>query len=289
MIRSTFRATTGQPRATWRRALTAILAVLALSITAVPVQAYVAVPSAPLSPVITSSGASGETTITVSWLAPLQAPTAVRAYQLQYSSDQGATWTNRADVLAPTTSATISPLVAGTSYLVRLRAVDTTGLLFSPWVVAANKLDRFIQVVAGGDTTCGVLRSGEVMCWGANSQGQIGDGTTTDRPWPVYVSGLTNVTEVSVGTGHACAREADGTVWCWGNNAAGQLGNGTTTSSLVPVNAGGISGITDVEVGLGHTCAIDTAGLVYCWGSKDRKSTRLNSSHSQQSRMPSSA
>lgn len=267
MIRSTFRATTGQPRATWRSVLTTILAVLALSSTAIPAQAYVPVPSAPLSPVITSSGATGETTITVSWLAPLQAPTAVGAYQLQYSSDQGATWTNRADVLAPTTSATITALTAGRSYIVRLRAVDTTGLLFSPWVVAANKLDRFAQVVSGGDTSCGVLRSGEVMCWGANSQGQIGDGTTTDRPWPVYVSGLTNVTEVAVGTSHACAREADGTVWCWGNNAVGQLGDGTTTSSLVPVNAGGISGITDVEVGLGHTCALDSAGLVYCWGS----------------------
>lgn len=54
------------------------------------------------------------------------------------------------------------------------------------------------QIAASGGTTC-VIRLGELYCWGSNKNGQVGDGSTTDRSTPVKVPGLTDVTAVYVG------------------------------------------------------------------------------------------
>ena len=59
-------------------------------------------------------------------------------------------------------------------------------------------------------------------------------------------------------------------------------------SGLGPIAGGVIGGILGNQVGKGTGRALATgAGVV--GGAIDRKSTRLNSNHSQQSRMPSSA
>src|SRR3954470_8977093 len=83
-------------------------------------------------------------------------------------------------------------------------------------------------------TTCAVLSDGHVGCWGANADGEIGDGTTDDALAPRLVPSVTTATQISVGVAHACARLADTTVSCWGSNASKQL-DGTTNPSPVPV------------------------------------------------------
>ena len=106
-------------------------------------------------------------------------------------------------------------------------------------------LDREVAQVATGDSfTCAVETDSTAWCWGFNSVGQLGDGTTTDRWRPVRVLGLgPSVATVSAGMAHSCARTTDGRIWCWGNNSHGQLGNGTTTDrtratpALAPVAA----------------------------------------------------
>ncbi len=68
-----------------------------------------------------------------------------------------------------------------------------------------------------------------MLCWGSNSNGQLGDGTTTDRHAPVQVTGLpAKATQVAAGGRHTCALLTDGTVWCWGKGGNGELGNGST-------------------------------------------------------------
>jgi len=122
------------------------------------------------------------------------------------------------------------------------------------------------SIELGGNTSCAVLDDTTVKCWGDNSRGQIGDGSTQDRRKPVAVQGLSSVTAVSLGTKHACALLQDQTVKCWGSNYDGQLGDGTTTDRLTPVAVTGLTGVKAISVGDQHSCALLDDATVKCWG-----------------------
>ena len=83
--------------------------------------------------------------------------------------------------------------------------------------------------------SCGVTTSGNAYCWGDNSSGQLGDGTSSGRVSPAPVAGGLRFAVVSAGGDHTCGATPSGGVYCWGDNLFGQLGDGTTTPSLVPV------------------------------------------------------
>src|SRR5207248_2585234 len=93
----------------------------------------------------------------------------------------------------------------------------------------------FVTVSAGASHACGVTSDGAAYCWGDNSAGALGDGTTTQRTAPVAVAGGLSFTAVDAHGENACGVTPGGQVYCWGDNFAGQLGNGTMTSSSTPV------------------------------------------------------
>tara|TARA_B110001454_G_scaffold219192_1_gene251235 strand:+ start:122097 stop:125042 length:2946 start_codon:yes stop_codon:yes gene_type:complete len=134
--------------------------------------------------------------------------------------------------------------------------------------VTASPLSGLKSACLGTNHTCVIGSDDKVKCWGDNSKGMLGNGTTTSSSTPVDVSGLGTVKSISCYTGTTCAITSDNTVKCWGDNSLYQLGNGTTASSSVPVafKTSEISSAAAVGSGPLYTCALRTNGYVTCSG-----------------------
>ncbi|MGD0274251.1 MAG: hypothetical protein ABSB96_11045, partial [Gaiellaceae bacterium] len=143
---------------------------------------------------------------------------------------------------------------------------------YSP--VEVNTIANAGEVKAGDSHACAVRSSDHsVWCWGYNSNGQLGDNSTSERHTPVQVHGegdvglLTNVDQVSVGGFHSCAVLSDHSVYCWGAGGNGELGNGSLVESHYPVPVTGIATATKLSAGASHTCALLSNQSLRCWGS----------------------
>jgi len=117
--------------------------------------------------------------------------------------------------------------------------------------------------------TCALLDSSGMKCWGYNGQGQIGDGTGTNRSAPVNVPGLTSgVTAIGTGEMHTCAVLNTGAVKCWGWNGNGRTGIGTALGgSNTPTDVIGLAArAIAVAGGELHNCILLINGEVECSG-----------------------
>jgi alpha-tubulin suppressor-like RCC1 family protein len=137
----------------------------------------------------------------------------------------------------------------------------------TPTLVSGGFTD-WVAVFAGGSHTCGVRSAGSLYCWGDNSYGKLGDGTTTNRTVPTLVfGGFSDWRKVSAGSDHTCAIRGSGIAYCWGGNSWGQLGNGSSSNATAPVLVyGDIIDWTQIASGSTYTCAIRGSGELYCWG-----------------------
>jgi alpha-tubulin suppressor-like RCC1 family protein len=136
-----------------------------------------------------------------------------------------------------------------------------------PKLVAGGQFSA-TALASGFAHTCAVDANGVAECWGANFNGQIGDGTSTDRLAPVLVLKSTDQSPlaakaVAAGGSHSCAIDTSGGVWCWGY---GQLGNGGPPyePEAVPVTLAGNVPALGIGAGSWHTCIVHNA--VQCWG-----------------------
>jgi RHS repeat-associated protein len=115
------------------------------------------------------------------------------------------------------------------------------------------------EIAAGYYHTLAVDEAGGVWTWGRNDEGQLGDGSYTDRPIPIQLQGLTDVVAVAAGQYWNVALRADGSVWEWGGTGPGSV---ITTPTPVP----GLADIRLVRAGRAHFLAVDAAGRLFAWG-----------------------
>ncbi|MEY2968443.1 MAG: hypothetical protein RIQ64_1070, partial [Actinomycetota bacterium] len=129
------------------------------------------------------------------------------------------------------------------------------------------------QKISAGENFVCLYDGSSVKCAGRNDQGQLGDGTNTDRKYLAAISTITNVSQLAVGANHACVVADGQKVYCWGDNQYGQLGDGTTTDRSTPtlvVDNGSFTNsmVRGLVAGENHTCAI-VPGIyekLHCWG-----------------------
>ena|SRR6218665_107760 len=126
----------------------------------------------------------------------------------------------------------------------------------------------FKSATAGNDhQTFAIKQDGTLWGWGINANGQLGDGTITNRSTPRKIGTATNWKTISAGFAHAVALKTDGTLWIWGQNTLGQLGNGNTTASGVPTQVGSDNNWSAIATGNHFTIALKTDGSLWGWGS----------------------
>lgn len=127
-----------------------------------------------------------------------------------------------------------------------------------------------VSIAGGAFHSCALKADGSVWCWGKNTDGQLGLGTTSateSSPQQVLDLGTDNA-QISAGGYHTCVRRTDGTVWCWGANSFGQLGYGVAAAPFphpTPI-ATVTGGVTQVVAGEHHTCVLLADATVRCWG-----------------------
>lgn len=135
----------------------------------------------------------------------------------------------------------------------------------------------YIDVAAGGGHTCAVAETHQVFCWGVNSSGQLGDGTTAESAVPVAVQSGESFTTVAAGLRHTCALASSGQAYCWGENPVEQLGttaaaetcsinSNTRPCSTTPLPVQNAPAFAHLSVGLSTSCALTPGGEAYCWG-----------------------
>ncbi len=155
--------------------------------------------------------------------------------------------------------------------------VGDVGLALSRYPRKVSGQLTLTSIATGHNASCGLTAGGEAWCWGSNSHGQLGNGTTLDQPAPLRVLGgvpFASITRPSLltysmfGSGtHTCALSTVQTAYCWGSNGAGQLGDGTRQSRLTPAMVQGGHTFGTLTAGGDVSCATVVGASTWCWGS----------------------
>lgn len=143
---------------------------------------------------------------------------------------------------------------------------------------ASEALGNIVAVAAGQYHSLALTESGEVLAWGMNTNGQLGDGTQSNRVYPVAVinddgsGNLTGVKQISAKGYNSLALKTDGTLWAWGDNSKGQLGRGdynlsTRAGSVMDKNGNIFDNVKQVAAGYLHHSAVRNDGTLWTWGS----------------------
>lgn len=150
-------------------------------------------------------------------------------------------------------------------------AVAALGLAPSASAWDSGNVDGTQPVLALDDNgTCAIREGDTIYCWGNNTYGELGRGSTDPAATVLPVATPYNFTARSI-SGSAfvrCAVLFTSGVACWGYSSVGSIGNGSTSPAYTPTAVTGLTGVTGVSVGpSASVCATKQDGTVWCWGS----------------------
>jgi hypothetical protein len=146
----------------------------------------------------------------------------------------------------------------------------------------AKEAPKAQKLVVGDHFSCALLSDATAHCWGRNTEGELGNGTTVDSPTPVEVK-LTGVKDLVIGTAHVCALLDDQSVVCWGRIYFGKKEN-----LLVPTAVPGVAKVKRLFAVRTASCATLDDNSLVCWGDIDVKG-HLKLSGGSMNRVPTPA
>jgi alpha-tubulin suppressor-like RCC1 family protein len=123
-------------------------------------------------------------------------------------------------------------------------------------------------VATGQGHGCGIRAAGALFCWGRNTDGELGQGSTRDIELrsPTQIGSDSDWVEVACGQNHTCARKSNGRLFCWGNMASGALAVGDTGEHDSPTEVPAISDWVQASTNTFHICGLRASGQIWCAG-----------------------
>ncbi len=150
--------------------------------------------------------------------------------------------------------------------------IGSTGMPALPTKVDLGD-EAVVEVACGEGHTCARMELGDVLCWGFNLEGQVGNGGligTNKAGNPVVLGG--DATAIAAGNAHSGAI-ANNDLYLWGRNMQGQIQSAQGSALLFtnPVKVDGLHNVRRAALGAQHTCVLDKSGGagavdVVCWG-----------------------
>ena len=207
----------------------------------------------------------------------VQFPAEAPKYTLTYSAE-GAGDNNIVKAIDPTTGE-ITQGDVGSGHdiaAIKARTADITVKVTAEAVGPYPALDttlftvehyRWMRVASGTNHTLAINSRGELYAWGANNNGQLGIGTTTENELtPQRVGSDSDWEAVSGGDDYSLAMKSDGTLYAWGKNDRGQLGIGSTDNETTPRQVGNAGDWKAIAAGGKHSLALRSDNTLYAWG-----------------------
>ena len=141
---------------------------------------------------------------------------------------------------------------------------DTSTDQINPIRIGNNS--DWTHISLGEHHSCGIRNGGELFCWGYNDEGEIGDGTTSNRNVPTRVGTESDWTYIVLGHYyHSCGIRNGGELFCWGQNIGQFIGSSRSAHALFPILIGTDSDWTHLSSGFDHACGVRNGNL-FCWG-----------------------
>jgi len=139
-----------------------------------------------------------------------------------------------------------------------------------------------VDVACGSEFTLFLMSDGSLWGLGRNEQGELGDGTVTNRNVPIQIA--TDVTRIAAGFYFSMFVKSDGTLWTMGQNGSGQLGDGTTSQRITPVQVPGATNV--VAIGAGGFFSLFAKADGTLWGMGANENGQLGDGTNSQRNSP---